>query len=445
MRFIKRLLHPKLSKKKRKASQVLGQSLPGARGPERICGCCRWQWKACRWWWTEYWDHTHWTKDPVEEPKISETVENVKIPPLQSTHLQLMSDWMTVSVQEEDQRGHLIDGAGMSGCAAHAQTVLHLHTHKTMLFPFQSPPTHTHTSATSHTPGRSAWTWPSVRSDRRAWSRPGWGSRTLQTAAWTATPGEEDGENVMLCDANSVREFSSFFFWDQKGGASTPADDGWVKKEIPNVTFQGSTPYVVLLFMLIASSLRVSVESCYTLCGFTDSFRTFKLTLLNSPPVLKVFSRRLSQLSLKPPPEHATTEDVSVTARLIFYSYKCLLTKNPAQNGQDCLTRAEEVKAILVKEKARTMAPRPMWQRPRYRSSRAPLAPLPDIPLRLSDQPRDPETEAMLLESDGEGMTLCMEVEAGLTNQSWAVCRKRPEQQIELRSVRVMQQTLQRW
>lgn len=34
------------------------------------------------------------------------------------------------------------------------------------------------------------------------------------------------------------------------------------------------------------------------------------------------------------------------------------LTKKPAQNGQDCLTRAEEVKAMLVKEKASTMAPR---------------------------------------------------------------------------------------
>lgn len=34
------------------------------------------------------------------------------------------------------------------------------------------------------------------------------------------------------------------------------------------------------------------------------------------------------------------------------------LTKKPAQKGQDCLTRAEEVKAMLVKEKASTMAPR---------------------------------------------------------------------------------------
>lgn len=59
---------------------------------------------------------------------------------------------------------------------------------------------------------------------------------------------------------------------------------------------------------------------------------------------------------------------------------------------------------MLVKEKARTMAPRPRWQRPRYRSSRAPPGPRPDMPLRLSDQPRDPEAEATLLESDGEGM-----------------------------------------
>lgn len=49
----------------------------------------------------------------------------------------------------------------------------------------------------------------------------------------------------------------------------------------------------------------------------------------------------------------------------------------------------------------------------------------------------------MLLESDGEGMTLCMDVEAGLSNQSSVVCRKKREQKRELRSVRVMQQALQ--
>ena len=59
---------------------------------------------------------------------------------------------------------------------------------------------------------------------------------------------------------------------------------------------------------------------------------------------------------------------------------------------------------MLVKEKARTMAPRPRWHSPRYRSSRAPPGPRPDMPLRLSDHPRDPEAEATLLESDGEGM-----------------------------------------
>lgn len=96
-----------------------------------------------------------------------------------------------------------------------------------------------------------------------------------------------------------------------------------------------------------------------------------------------------------------------------MFSVRLLLTKKPAQNGQDCLTRAEDVKAMLVKEKARTMAPRPRWQSPRYRSSRAPPGPRPDMPLRLSDQPRDPEAEATLLESDGEGMLgLCVE-EAG--------------------------------
>ena len=101
-------------------------------------------------------------------------------------------------------------------------------------------------------------------------------------------------------------------------------------------------------------------------------------------------------------------------------SDRVILTKKPAQNGQDCLTRAEEVKAMLVKEKARTMAPRPRWHKPRYRSSRAPPGPRPDMPLRLSDQPRDPEAEATLLESEGEGMFVlsvcvyvCVEEEAG--------------------------------
>lgn len=88
----------------------------------------------------------------------------------------------------------------------------------------------------------------------------------------------------------------------------------------------------------------------------------------------------------------------------MLLSVNFILTKNPAQNGHDCLTRAEEVKAMLVKENARTMAPRPRWHSPRYRSSLAPPGPRPDMPRRLSDQPRDPEAEATLLESEGEGM-----------------------------------------
>lgn len=88
----------------------------------------------------------------------------------------------------------------------------------------------------------------------------------------------------------------------------------------------------------------------------------------------------------------------------MLLSVNFTLTKNPAQNGQDCLTRAEEVKAMLVKEKANTIAPRPKWHSPRYRSSRAPPGPRPEMPRRLSDQPLDPEAEATLLESDGEGM-----------------------------------------
>lgn len=44
------------------------------------------------------------------------------------THLQLMPDWVTVSVQVEDQRLLFRDGAGVSGRTTHTLTVLHLHT-----------------------------------------------------------------------------------------------------------------------------------------------------------------------------------------------------------------------------------------------------------------------------------------------------------------------------
>lgn len=47
-------------------------------------------------------------------------------PETHPTHLQLMPDRMTVSIQEEDQGRHLFDGAGVSGRATHTQTVLHL-------------------------------------------------------------------------------------------------------------------------------------------------------------------------------------------------------------------------------------------------------------------------------------------------------------------------------
>lgn len=44
------------------------------------------------------------------------------------THLQLMSDWVAVSIQVEDQSLLLCDGAGVSGCTTHTQTIFHLHT-----------------------------------------------------------------------------------------------------------------------------------------------------------------------------------------------------------------------------------------------------------------------------------------------------------------------------
>lgn len=47
------------------------------------------------------------------------------------THLQLMSDWVTVSIQVEDQGLLLCDGAGVWGRATYTKTILHLHT-----FPF---------------------------------------------------------------------------------------------------------------------------------------------------------------------------------------------------------------------------------------------------------------------------------------------------------------------
>lgn len=116
---------------------------------------------------------------------------------------------------------------------------------------------------------------------------------------------------------------------------------------------------------------------------------------------------------------------------------------------------------MLVKEKARTMAPRPRWHSPRQRSSRAPLGPRPDMPLRLSDQPRDPDAEATLLESDGEGMLgLCVwrrlkefffifKRTLGSSNKFTCVGRSAGDQTqtltSELRSVTIMHQALHRW
>lgn len=106
-------------------------------------------------------------------------------------YLQLMPDRVAVSIQVQDQGVLLSDGAGVVGHTAHAQTALHLHT-------FVKQWLKTHPPATPVTqqtwlvrgclPGRSAWTSPSVRSDRRASSRPDWGWRKPQTAAWRATP-----------------------------------------------------------------------------------------------------------------------------------------------------------------------------------------------------------------------------------------------------------------
>lgn len=44
------------------------------------------------------------------------------------TYLQLMPDRVTVSVQVEDQGLLLLDGAGLGGCAAHTEAILHLST-----------------------------------------------------------------------------------------------------------------------------------------------------------------------------------------------------------------------------------------------------------------------------------------------------------------------------
>lgn len=52
----------------------------------------------------------------------------LSIDTINPTHLQLMSEWVTVSIQVEDQGLLLIDGAGLSGRATHTQTILHLHT-----------------------------------------------------------------------------------------------------------------------------------------------------------------------------------------------------------------------------------------------------------------------------------------------------------------------------
>ncbi len=103
---------------------------------------------------------------------------------------------------------------------------------------------------------------------------------------------------------------------------------------------------------------------------------------------------------------------------IFIYSNKLSqkLTKKPAQKGQDCLTRGDEVKARLVKLKASTMAPRARWHKPRYSRTRALVRP--DIPLRLPDKARDPDIEATLLESDGEGM-MANEIPPKLLDYMW--------------------------
>lgn len=129
-----------------------------------------------------------------------------------------MSDWVTVGVEEQDKGGHLAHGAGLSRSAAHAQSVLNLNHTQDNIQNGRQKHTHTHEPTAASVrleghcgtrqeatpalccclPGRWAWTWPSVRSDRRAWSRPDWGSHTRPTAAWRATPEEKDSRHSDL-------------------------------------------------------------------------------------------------------------------------------------------------------------------------------------------------------------------------------------------------------
>lgn len=73
-------------------------------------------------------------------------------------------------------------------------------------------------------------------------------------------------------------------------------------------------------------------------------------------------------------PEATTLTDkklVMRNANTDVWFYRCSvymrkkLTKKPAQKGQDCLTRGDEVKARLVKLKANTIAPNARWHKPR--------------------------------------------------------------------------------
>lgn len=75
------------------------------------------------------------------------------------THLQLMSDRVTVSIEEEDQGGHLTHGARLSGGAAHAQSILNLNqpTEKHIHFRHVHGDTHAETQCSVCLTGKALW------------------------------------------------------------------------------------------------------------------------------------------------------------------------------------------------------------------------------------------------------------------------------------------------
>lgn len=183
-----------------------------------------------------------------------------------------MSDRMTVSVQEEDQRGHLVDGAGVSRGTAHTQTVLHLHTQENGYSRRVAPPP-------------PCICWEGVHVTHLAGQH---GLNHLRVL--TGEHGASQTEDHAHC-----RQQHEQWHLEKRNGGGV----------IQNFTTFTQRPGGFPLFFY---RVRNGTKCYQNLYGSSLCWNVQYL-----PPVLKVFSRRLCQLSLRPPPEHTTTDDIIIT------------------------------------------------------------------------------------------------------------------------------------